>query len=140
MNNVNKEYSDETLGTQETQVTVVGSEFIPGPEGNELIAQARGYTTHRFPNGEVYNTLGPYLMEHTPDYCGDAALCLDLLEQLGVVLMILPTEKPKGVRKFEPGFVALFELADTLYATVPQPTEEAAAACAFWCVLGISHD
>lgn len=140
MSNVNIEYSDSTLGTQETQVTVVGSEFIPGPEGNELIAQARGYTTHRFPNGEVYNTLGPYLMEHTPDYCSDAALCIDHLEQHGVVLMILPTEKPKGARKFEPGFVALFEFKDTLYATVPQPTEEAAAACALWCFLGISHD
>lgn len=140
MSNVDKEYSDSTLGTQVTQVSIVGSEFIPGPEGNEMIAQARGYTTHRFPNGEVYITLGPYLMEHAPDYCSDAALCIDHLEQHGVVLMILPTEKPKGARKFEPGFVALFEVADTLYATVPQPTEEAAAACAFWCFLGISHD
>lgn len=140
MSNVNKEYTDTTLGTQEPQVTVVGSEFIPGPEGNELISQARGYHTMRFPNGEVYHTHGDYLMEHAPDYCSDAALCIDHLEQRGVVPMILPTEKPNTKHKFEPGFVALFEIADTLYATHPQPTEDAAAACALWCALEISHD
>lgn len=139
MNTVNN--TDSGLGTQDDpKVTIVGSEFVVGPIGNEMVAQARGYTTHRFPNGEVYNTLGPYLMEHSPDYCGDAAFCLDILEQRGVVPMILPTIKPKGARKFEPGFVAVFEINDTLYSTVPQPTEDAAAACALWVVLGISHD
>lgn len=140
MNNVNKEYSDQTLGTQETQVKIVGMEFIAGPEGNDLISQALGYTTHRFPTGEVYHTHGPYLMEHAPDYCSDAALCIDCLEQRGIVPFILPTEKPKGARKYKPGFVAVFEIRDEVFTTVPQASEEAAAACALWFALGISHD
>lgn len=136
----NKEYSDSTLGTQETQVKVVGMEFTAGPEGNDMISQALGYTTHRFPTGEVYHTLGPYLMEHAPNYCSDAALCLEYLEGHDIVPFILPTEKPKGVRKFEPGFVAVFEIRGEIHVTVPQATEEAAAACALWFALGISHD
>lgn len=140
MSNVNKEYSDETLGTQEPQVTIVGSEFIPGSEGNAMISEALGYHVMRFPNGEAYHTHGGYLMEFVPDYCGDAALCIEMLEERGIVLMILPTVKPKGVRKFEQGFVALFEIAETLYSTAPQPTEEAAAASALWSAIVISHD
>mgnify|MGYP003605509259 CR=1 FL=1 len=140
MSNVNKEYSDTTLGTQEPQVTVVGSEFVPGNEGNAMISQARGYHVMRFPNGEAYHTRGGYLMELVPDYCGDSAMTCELLEILGVALMVLPAEKPKGVRKFEPGFSAFYEVDNKLYATVPMPTEDDACACALWSVLGVSHD
>lgn len=140
MSNVNIEYSDSGLGTQEPQVTIIGSEFIAGPEGNAMISEARGYHVSRFLNGETYHTQGGYLMELVPNYCGDSALTCELLEILGIALMVFPTVKPKGVRKHEPGFVAVFETGNTLYVTSPQPTEDAACACALWSVLGISHD
>lgn len=127
---------DNDLGSQDDpKVTLVGSEFIVGPEGNAMIDKARGYTVHRFPNGEVYHTLGPYLMEHAPDYCNDSALTCELLELHGVALMVFPIEKSAKSKKFAPGFSAFFEIDRTLYATTSQPTEEAACAAALWSVL-----
>lgn len=136
-------YSETTLGTQEpknTEITIVGMEFIAGMEGNIKIAEAKGYSVCISPNGDVFHTIDGLLMEPIPDYCGDDALSIELMEGFGVVPFVVPTEKPKGARKFVPGFVAVFEISDTLYMTVPQVTEEAASACALWFVLGISHD
>lgn len=137
---ISNNITDDDLGTQEPQVKIVGMEFTAGPEGNEQIEEALGYTTHRFPTGEVYRTNGPYLMELARDYCADAALCIEMLDERGIVPFILPTEKPKGARKFEPGFVAVFEIRGEIHVTTPQASEEAAAACALWFALGISHD
>lgn len=137
---INKEYSDSGLGTQETQVTIVGMEFVAGPEGNVAIAEACGCTVMEFPTGEQYTAAGGYMMAKLPDYCSDAALCIEMLNDRDIVPFILPTEKPNGAKKFEPGFIAVFEIAGQLHTTVPQTTEDAAAACALWFALGISHD
>lgn len=133
-------YSENDLGTQETPITVVGMEFVAGPEGNAQISEALGYTVHRFPTGECYHTQGGYLMSKVPDYCADEALCLDMLEKRGIIPMVLPAVKPKGAKKFEPGFVAVFETGDELHATMPQLTEAAAVACALLSIVEISHD
>ena len=126
---------DNDLGTQDDpQVTIVGFEFIPGPEGNAMISQARGYHVTRIGN-EFYHTQGGYLMDFVPNYCGDSALTCELLEIHGVGLMVLEVEKGKKSRKFKPGYSALFEIDNILYATTTQPTEDDACAAALWFVL-----
>jgi hypothetical protein len=133
MNTIN--IIDNDLGTQDDpKVTLVGSEFIPGPEGNAMISQARGYHVMRI-GSELYHTHDDYLMEFVPNYCGDSAMTCELLEILGVSLMVFPVEKPARSRKFQPGFSAFYEIDNVLYATTTQPTEDDACAAALWSVL-----
>lgn len=132
---VDKEYTDSTLGTQEPQVFIVGRGFVAGNEANERIVQALGYVTHQAPDGGMYMADSPDLMGKMPDYCNCSALSLKMLEERGIVPMVFPTEKPNTKHKYEPGFVALFEIDEELHATVPQPTEAAALASVLMYIL-----
>lgn len=133
-------FIDNDLGTQVPQITVVGFEFEAGPKGNAQIAEAYGHHVATFPTGEFHKIVGEHVMCPLADYCDDLMLSLDSLEERGVIAIVLPTEKPKGARKYEPGFCAAFDLAGSLHVTSPQPTEAAAAAAALWFVLTVSHD
>lgn len=122
-----------------TQVTQVGMEFTVGPETDAEINKLLGRDSGSFGGKLLRETDGP-TWEESPSYCADTALCMEILEERGIVPFILPTldQVPKKKRKhaFVVEYVGSFELNDTIYATVPQPTEEAAAACVLWFVLG----
>ncbi|MCL2874764.1 MAG: hypothetical protein FWF12_00420 [Betaproteobacteria bacterium] len=113
-------------------------EFIAGPNGNDEISQALGYEVMHLPDNKTYRTRVGHMAHRQPDYCADVVFCLNELKLRGVVPFVLPTEKAKRAKKFEPGFVALFEIDDELHMTEPQATEAAAAACVLWFVANSS--
>jgi hypothetical protein len=128
---------------REAQVTQVGMEFAVGPETDAEINKLLGRDSGSF-GGKLLRETDNAEWEESPSYCVDAALCMKILEGRSIVPFILQTldQSPKKKRKhvFVTEYVAVFEMSDTIYATVPQPTEEAAAACVLWFVLGINHD
>ena len=130
-------YCKNDLGTQvpkEVEVTIVGMEFTTGMETNVEINRLRGMKSGIFGERALTDTGKPE-WEDSPDYCNDAALCAELLDEQGIQFFVLPTVKTPGVKKYVPGMVVIFDLGGTLYSTEPQPTEEAALACALWFAL-----
>lgn len=120
------------------KVEIVGSGFAVGDAGNDEIAELLGSEVCRI-GDKTYCAQGGYLIMERPDYCGDAAACIELLEWRDVTVFIRPTVKHRKARAFKQEHVAIFEFQDTLYMTRPQLTEDAAAACALWFVLGKSR-
>ena len=89
-------------------------------------------------------TLQPWQWEEAPDYVGDDTLCLELLEVMGVPLMVLESfEQPKRTKTGKISkskavvqkYVAVFDFEDQLHTTLPFKSENMAIACALWYVL-----
>lgn len=141
-------YSESTHGTQATQATIVGMEFVAGIEANIEINRLMGSDSGSF-GGRVLRDTGEVEWEVSPDYCNDEALCIEMLEACGVASFILPTvegvkpgKKGKKAKKdFAQRYIGVFEVDDIIYATAPQLTEERATACVLWFTLWrVSHD
>lgn len=134
----NKVNGNDSAPQDDPKVEIVGSGFTVGDGGNDDIAELLGHEVCHI-GDKTWSAAGGYLIMERPDYCGDAAACIELLEWRGVTLFIRPTVKLRKARNFHQEHVAIFEFNGVLYMTRPQLTEDAAAACALWFVLGKSR-
>lgn len=136
----------ESQATRKAEV--VGSEFKAGAEGNSQIDILLGFESEVF--GEhayrrIDNQQDAVQWELSPDYCGDAALTLELLEIRDVMSFVLREVPAVSKRKTkEPataGFIAVMDIGDQMYVTREFVSEEYAAACAlFSALLILSHE
>lgn len=133
----NIRYIAESL---EAQVTQVGAEFNVNLEGDAEIYRLQGIPSGVF-GDKLMRFAEPEWIE-CPSYHNDAARCIEALESLSITLFILPTEdmRKRKPKPFAQEYIAVFEKAAVIYATLPFINESAAAACALWYALGISHD
>lgn len=108
-------YSENVL---ESQVSLVGMDFIAGVEANAEIDRLLGFDAEK--DGRP-----------SPDYRSNSKEVVVALEKIGIAVFVLPVSasKKKGATEEH---IAVFEMDGTLYSTVPQETEEIAAACALW--------
>lgn len=111
-----------------TQVTQVGENFNPGPEGNAAIAQLLGYEAEvRGDKKEAqawvfaYEPCGipsaPPEWRPAPDYCEDTAAVAELMEFEGRVPYVKPLRKEPGQRKTR--YVCFFDHEGGVGVTVP---------------------
>jgi hypothetical protein len=125
-----------------TQVTQVGYEFSADMESDAEIYRLMGFQAGVF-GGRLLCNVG--LEWHERDgFHNNATRCIAELEDIGIGIFFLSTvdarkRKPKN-NPFVQEYIAVFEKDETLYATVPFPSEDQAAACALWYVLSVSHD
>lgn len=134
-------YYESDTEAQEAHVTVVGMEFNPGAEANVDIERLLGFESESF-GGKAHRRIGdhnqPLQWEESPDYCGDEALCFEILDKQGVVPFLLETVDHANRSKKTPfvqKYTAVFEFGDTLYGTMPIESESHSIACVVWFVL-----
>jgi hypothetical protein len=138
-------FNENAVGSQVTQV---GMDFKPGIQGNVQIERLLGFESDSFggiAHRRIADETHALQWVASPDYCGDDALCIEMLEErFNVTVVILPTISYKGKKKPKPfveEYVAVFEVDNALYTTVSLATEEHASACALWFLLStISHE
>lgn len=133
-------YNGNELGTQVTQVTIVGMGFVPNHHGNVEIDRLLGFESESYGAVAHRRNKDDAQAEIGPNYCEDPSLCIDIMERFETVPICLPTQvtAPKRGKLCVQEYIAVFELTGTLYATTPFPSENHAIACALWFCAGIS--
>jgi hypothetical protein len=142
----NKEISGNAWDSQVPRTAiVVGYDFKPGAEGNSQIDEVLGFHSEVF-GGNAYRRIryneDEVQWEPSPDYCGDDALTLELMEHSSIMSFVLEAvpSKRKSKTEFTATYTAIFDIADQLYVTREYETAELAAACALYSALLIlSH-
>jgi hypothetical protein len=128
------------------QVTVMGMEFKPGAEADVEIERLLGFESESF-GGKAHRRIGDDTQDlqwqESPDYCGDDAVCLEILEIHQVTPFVLKTtdDAKRSKVPFAEKRIAVFQFSETLYATMPFETDAQAVACVVWFVLAkLSHE
>lgn len=146
---LNVDIDENAWDSQETRkAELVGSEFKPGTEGNSQIEVLLGFES------EVFGEHAYRRIEHkhdvvqwelSPDYCGDDALALEMMEIREVMSFVL--HQVPSVSKRKPKvpapdkFIVVMDIGEQLYTTPPHVTRQHAAACAlFGALLILSHE
>ena len=145
-----EKHGGSQVGTQvkgdDTEMIQVGFEFKPGTQGNIDIDRLLGHVAEEF-NGQAHRKISddPRTLNWvvTPDYCRDDSITIEMMDEMGITAFVMQNIKvstpKKATKKVERNYIAIFDLKNKLYGTVPFETQEHAAACALWFILSISH-
>ncbi len=137
------ELAEKSSAPSDPQAKQVGDGFVAGWETDAEIDCLLGHDTSHAGLRPARWTEGGLV--EAPRYSTDPRLTEEHLRKEGVEewlpCVTVPTVKRprKGGEPFVTEHVLVFAWQGELLATRPQPTPEAALACALWAVLNISH-